>query len=81
MRLYEQLQRREAEGRSIRVGIVGCGQMGSGMVHVLHRMVGMAPVALSDVDPSRPVGVLRAIGIPDSRLCVTNNQGQADPAT
>jgi predicted homoserine dehydrogenase-like protein len=80
VKLYEQLQCREAEGQSIRVGIVGCGQMGSGMVHVLHRMVGMAAVALSDVDSSRPVGVLRTIGIPDSRICVTNNQGQAEDA-
>ena len=80
MELYQHLQQREAEGNPIRVGLVGCGQMGSGIVHVMNRMGGMDTVALSDIDLSRPLGALRAIGIPESGVCVTNNLGEAEDA-
>jgi predicted homoserine dehydrogenase-like protein len=80
MELHEHLQRREAEGHPIRVGLVGCGQMGSGMVHVVNRMAGMSAVALSDIDPNRPLGVLSAIGVAESEICVTYQLGQAEDA-
>ena len=80
MELYEHLQRRETESHPIRVGLVGCGQMGSGTVHVTNRMVGMDTVALSDIDLNRALAVLRAIGVPESEICVTNNLGEAKDA-
>jgi predicted homoserine dehydrogenase-like protein len=80
MRLHEHLQSREAGGQPIRVGLVGCGQMGSGMVHVTSRMAGMVVAALSDIDPNRPLRVLRAIGIPNSEICVTSDLSQAEEA-
>jgi predicted homoserine dehydrogenase-like protein len=80
VRLYEHLQSREAEGQPIRVGLVGCGQMGSGMVHVTSRMAGMDAAALTDIDLDRPLGVLRAIGTPDSEIRVTSDLGQAEDA-
>lgn len=80
MELYERLQKREEEGRSIRVGLVGCGQMGSGMVHVTNQIVGMDTVALSDLDINRPLDTLKAIGVPQSQLRVTNRLGEAEDA-
>ena len=80
MELYERLQQRESEGRRIRVGLVGCGQMGSGFVHVTHQMVGMRAMAISDIAPDRPLGTLAALGVPDERICVTDDVGEAEDA-
>jgi len=80
MQLYEHLQKREATGHPIRVGLVGCGQMGAGMVHVTHKMAGMDTVAISDVDINRPLAVLKALKIPESEICVTNKLGEAEDA-
>ncbi|MCL6430884.1 MAG: hypothetical protein K6V36_08485 [Anaerolineae bacterium] len=80
MELYRRLQEREAAGRPIRVGLVGCGQMGSGFVHVTHRMAGMETFAIADVDVSRPLAELASLGIPESRICVTSRPGEAEDA-
>ena len=80
MEMYEHLQKREAEGNPIRVGLVGCGQMGSGLVHVTNQMVGMDTVAISDVDVNRPLATLTAMGIPEYEICVTDQQGEAEDA-
>ena len=80
MELYERLQQRESEGRRIRVGLVGCGQMGSGFVHVTHQMVGMRAVAISDIAPDRPLGTLEALGVPKERISVTDNVPEAGDA-
>ena len=43
--------RARAQGDAIRVGIVGCGQMGSGLAHTIHNVVGMRVAAIADIDP------------------------------
>lgn len=80
MELYEHLLKRESEGNPIRLGLVGCGQMGSGLVHVTGRMAGMNTVAISDIDVNRPLTELRSMEIPDSQICVTNDSGEAEDA-
>ena len=70
----------EAENDPIRVGLVGCGQMGSGLVHVTNQMVGMDTMAISDIDVNRPLATLKELGIPDSGICVTNKLGEAEDA-
>ena len=80
MEIYERLQNREAEGHPIRVGLVGCGQMGSGLVHVTNQIVGMDIVAISDIDVNRPLATLEAIGAPESEVCVTDKLGEASDA-
>ena len=80
MELYEHLLKREAAGDPIRLGLVGCGQMGSGLVHVTNRMSGMDTVAISDIDINRPLTELKSIGVPESGICVTNNRGEAEDA-
>jgi predicted homoserine dehydrogenase-like protein len=80
MEIYERLQRREADGNPIRIGLVGCGQMGSGFVHSTNQIVGMGTVAISDIDVNRPLDTLKALGVSESDICVTNQPGQAEDA-
>jgi predicted homoserine dehydrogenase-like protein len=80
MEIFEHLQRLEAQGNPIRVGLVGCGQMGSGMAHVTNQAVGMNTMAISDIDVSRPLAALAAMGIPETQIVVTNRVGEAEDA-
>lgn len=78
MELYKHLQKREAENNRIRTGLVGCGQMGSGLVHVTRRMIGLETFAISDIDISRPRKVLKNLGIPDDMICAVNSRSPAE---
>lgn len=49
MTLYTQLLQREKEGARIRVGVIGAGQMGSGMIAQIATIPGMAVMAISDI--------------------------------
>ena len=80
MELLERLRKRQADGRPIRVGLVGCGQEGSGMVHVTRQMAGMETFAIADIDLARPLHTLSSLGIPDSSICVTDQVGAAEDA-
>lgn len=80
MELLKHLKKRESENDPIRIGIVGCGQMGSGMVHVTHQTPGMQIVAIADIDPERPKSTLKALKVPGSAICVTNKRSEAEDA-
>lgn len=80
MELYKHLQRREAEGKPIRTGLVGCGQMGSGLVHVTRRMEGLETYAISDIDINRPLSVLKSLGIPEEKIVISNSRSKAEDA-
>lgn len=78
MELFKHLQEREAAGKPIRTGLVGCGQMGSGMVHITRKMQGLETFAISDIDVERPRAVLEKLGIPKDRIIVTNTKSIAE---
>ncbi len=80
MELLEHLRKRQADGRPIRVGLVGCGQEGSGMVHVTRQMAGLETFAIADIDLARPLRTLSSLGIPDSSICITDQVGAAEDA-
>ena len=80
MELLEKLEKREVEKNPIRVGLVGCGQMGSGLVHVTNKMPGLTTMAIADIDVNRPATELKAMGIPDSMTQITNKKGEAEDA-
>ena len=80
MELFKELQKRQAEGRPIRVGLVGCGQMGSGFVHVTSRISGMTTAAISDIEPARPLAVLKSLEVDRDEIVVTNRPGEAEDA-
>jgi predicted homoserine dehydrogenase-like protein len=80
MELYKRLLKAEADGKQIQVGLVGCGQMGSGMLHITNRMPGMVTAAIADIDIKRPLEELHVLGVPDSAICVTNQLNEAEDA-
>ncbi len=80
MQLNKDLRQREAEENPIWAGLVGCGQMGSGLMHVMHAMHGMECVAIADVDVNRPLAALAAMGIPREEICITDRAGIANDA-
>jgi predicted homoserine dehydrogenase-like protein len=80
MEIHERLLQRAAEGNPIRVGLVGCGQMGSGLVHVTHQMAGMETKAISDINVERPLAIFEELGVPRSDVCVTDRVGEAQDA-
>ncbi|MBN1674333.1 MAG: hypothetical protein JXR37_25015 [Kiritimatiellae bacterium] len=80
MEIYRRLLQREAEGKGIKVGLVGCGQMGSGMVHAVHNVEGMAMMAIADLVPDRAVAALAEIGVREQDVVVTDNRGKAEDA-
>jgi predicted homoserine dehydrogenase-like protein len=80
MEIYEHLMALEAAGEPIAVGLVGCGQMGSGLVHVTHQMAGMETRAISDINPNLPLAMLKELGIAENDICVTDKLGEAEDA-
>jgi predicted homoserine dehydrogenase-like protein len=80
MELREHLKEREAAGKPVAVGIIGCGQMGSGMVHVSHQMTGMKIRALVDIDEARALKTLQALGVPAGSICRTAKASEAEDA-
>lgn len=49
MTLYRQLLARENENNPIRVGVIGAGQMGFGMISQIAAIPGMSIVGISDI--------------------------------
>lgn len=80
MEMLERLRAREAAGNPIRVGLVGCGHMGSGMVHVTHQMPGMETAAIADIAPARALETLGKLGLTADQVCVTERRGEAEDA-
>jgi predicted homoserine dehydrogenase-like protein len=87
MELYQELERRHAEGRPIAVGLVGCGQMGSGFVHATFTpssgrggIPGIETRAISDIDPQRAMDVYAALGIQRGQVTVTDSLADAEDA-
>ena len=80
MELYERLRARALEGRPILAGLVGCGQMGSGLIHVTHEMEGLETRAIADIQVERPLRVLKSLGLSEAEICVTNEEGEAEDA-
>jgi predicted homoserine dehydrogenase-like protein len=80
MELLKHLQARQSLNNPIRVGLVGCGQMGSGMVHITHKMPGMVTQVIADINPDRALKELTALGIDCSDILVTNSRGKAADA-
>lgn len=78
MEFYDRLKRMEAAGKSICAGLVGCGQMGSGLVHVCHKMPGLEMRVMSDLDVDRPLKTLTSMGILREAVVVTNDAGAAE---
>jgi len=67
MSLFQRLRAREAEGRPIRVGLIGAGKFGSMYLSQVCRTPGMHLAALADLSPARAEAALARVGWPADR--------------
>ncbi len=80
MELVRKLKRRQADGNPISVGLIGCGQMGSGLAHTINNIDGMAVRAIADVDPNRGVTTFREMGVPRDAVQLAETIAQIQDA-
>jgi len=76
--LQPTLKARHARGEILKVGLVGAGQMGEGLVVQMETMYGMRVFAVADVSPGRARKVLESAGVPSGDIVETDD---ADVAT
>ena len=77
--LRERLQAYEQAHGPIRVGLVGAGQMGTGLMSQMEKMDGMQVVAVADVLPGRPFAAYTEASV-NTKLVhpVDDNEAEAD---
>ncbi|MBE0535718.1 MAG: hypothetical protein IH624_08605 [Phycisphaerae bacterium] len=80
MELIRKLRGRHAEGRPISVGLVGCGQMGSGLAHTINNIEGMAVCAIADVDVRRGITTFVDMGVPRESIRSAETVSQVQDA-
>ena len=68
MSLYAKLQQREAEGRPIRVGLIGAGKFGSMYLAQIPRTPGVHLVGIADLNPANARTNLTRVGWNPERL-------------
>ncbi len=78
--LHRQLEELERQGKPIRVGIVGCGRMGTGVINQVAQGKGMRVVAAADALVERARTALCNDGRSDRTLCTTNHVEEASAA-
>lgn len=71
--LHRRLQELSQQGRAIRVGLVGAGQMGEGLAVVLEQMSGVEPSVVVDTVPGRAMQAFRSAGTPGSQVLETDD--------
>ena len=67
MNLHRGLYRRQAEGRPVRVGVIGCGKFAGMFLAQVPTTPGLQVVGIADLDPGRARANLAAIGWPAER--------------
>ncbi len=80
MELFNALKAHEQSGKTIRVGLVGAGQMGEGLTCQMELMHGMRTFAIADVLPGRAKQALKTAGLEDSQIVETDDAGVASQA-
>ena len=71
MYLWDELRARAAEGRPVRVGLIGAGKFGSMFLSQIPSTVGLEVRAIADLDPDRARAACRAVGWSDARIAAT----------
>ena len=71
--MIRKLKTLAAEGKSIRVGIVGCGAMGSGVAWQVSRTPGMELVFLGDLNESAMTETVRQAGLSELQVGAPGN--------
>jgi predicted homoserine dehydrogenase-like protein len=68
MSLRQLLEERAAAGNPVRVGLVGAGQMGMGLINQMELMPGMHAVAVADIVLDRVRASYQEAGVPDGQI-------------
>ena len=68
-----QLAKRAAENNPIRVGIIGAGKFGAGLVAQLSQMQGMVASAIADIDLGHAKGAYEASNVPSDAIQQVGN--------
>lgn len=71
--LRDRLRSYEAKHGPIRVGLVGAGQMGTGLISQMEKMDGMKVVAVADILPGRPTAAYVEAGVEAWRVHETDD--------
>lgn len=77
--LNSELEQREKDGTPVRVGLIGCGQMGIDVVATTRMMKGLRIVAVADINESRAKSAYEIALIDDATVKVTS-AAEADSA-
>lgn len=72
------LAKRQEEGKVIRTGIVGAGQMGRGMVTQMALMKGIMPAIVSDIKMDNVIHAFHYAGISDDQIAVAETLEEAN---
>ncbi|GAG88436.1 unnamed protein product, partial [marine sediment metagenome] len=80
LNLPEKLRILEKEGRKVRIGVVGTGQMGSGLVNLISQIKGMEVVALAEIDIEKAISVFESIGLKRKEIIVSEDFSHCDEA-
>lgn len=78
--INRKLQALEKEGRYIKVGLVGAGQMGRGMIAQIENMKGMRVVITADINEDNVINAYGHAGIERGNIVSTNDKGEASQA-
>ena len=80
MELLRKLNKRVEDKNPVSVGIVGCGQMGSGLAHTINNIKGMQVNCIADIDVKKAINTFTEQGIQLSEIVETDNLGKANDA-
>ena len=78
LHIGEKLNRLESEGKKIKVGVIGAGQMGKGMTAQLVLVRGMTPTIVADHTLAKAVEAYRYAGINDEAIACAKNLDEAN---
>lgn len=78
LNMDQKLIKREEEGKIIRTGIVGAGQMGRGMVTQMALMKGIMPAIVSDIKMDNVINAFHYAGIKDEDIAVATTLEEAN---
>ena len=78
MELLRKLDARMSAGNPVKTGIIGCGQMGSGLAHTISNIHGMQVRAIADIEPERARRTFIDIGIPETMIRIVEKPGEAN---
>lgn len=78
LNMNQKLIAREEQGKIIKTGIVGAGQMGRGMVTQMVLMKGIMPAIVSDIKVENAVNAFKYAGVDESDIAIVNTLSEAN---